>query len=176
MDKLLSNYPGKDIPVIGIVIALFALVTTYYGLLIFSFNKSWKKLIVSYSFIIVLLIIILLISQYYLVYFKNYTETFIADYLPNKVSDGNNKNNNNSNNSNMTHVAFTQNPFSKVFNIDKMCSTGNPNQIDQDDISWKCRVRKLFNQDTFSLKTTENDIPSSVKYPLKYDGIYSLKE
>ena len=32
MNSLLSNYPGNDIPVIGIVVTLYALETTYNAL------------------------------------------------------------------------------------------------------------------------------------------------
>lgn len=159
-------------PVIGIVVALFALVTTYYALLIAAFNRPWKKLIISYTIIIVLLIIILLISQYYLSIFNTYNETFIADY-PRKTKRNEQSNNNTDH---MNHTAFTQNPFSSGFNVDKMCETTTPNKTNHNDISWKCRVRDIFKHDTFSLKTTENDVKSSVDFPLKYDGIYTLNE
>ena len=169
-NTLVSNAPGNDIPVVGIVVGLFSLVTVYYLLLIFAFKKSWKKLSVSYGIIIILLIIVVLISRYYFIFFNNYTEYFIADY-PNRTSRNEPTNNNTDY---MNHTAFTTNPFSNGFNIDNMCKTSTPNKLDHDDIAWKCRVRDIFKQDSFTLKTTEDDVKSSIKYPLKYDGIYTL--
>jgi hypothetical protein len=171
MNNLLSNYPGSDMPVVAIVIALFALVTVYYGLLIIGFGRSWKKLITSYTVIIVLLIIVLLISQYYFLYFNNYAENFIADY-PVKTTRNEQQNDNTDY---MNHTAFTKNTFASGFNVDNMCKSSTSNKLDHDDIAWKCRVRDIFKQDSFTLKTTEDDVQSSVKYPLKYDGIYDLK-
>jgi uncharacterized protein YjeT (DUF2065 family) len=172
MNNLLSNYPGSDMPVVVIVMALFALVTVYYGLLIVGFGRSWKKLITSYTVIVALLILILLISQYYFLYFNNYAENFIADYPANTTRNEHK----NDNNYYMNHVAFTKNPFSSGFNVDTMCKSSTSKKIDHDDIAWKCSVRNIYKQDSFTLKPTEDDVKSSVKYPLKYDGIFNLKQ
>lgn len=163
----MTNLYNTDIPIISIVVALFALITVYYGLLIIGFGRSWNKLIVSYTIIIILLIMILLISQYYL---SNFTEQFIANYTT-KTSRNVHINDNTDY---MNKTAFTQNPFASGFNIDDMCKSTTSNKLDHDDISWKCRVRDVFNKNSVSLKTTEDDVNSSVKYPLKYDGIHSL--
>jgi hypothetical protein len=167
MNNLLSNYPGSDMPIVGIVIALFSLITVYYAILITAFDRSWTKLIVSYTFIVILLTLVLLISQYYFVFFNNYTENFIADYRSNTTAINKQTN---EDTKHMNHTAFTTNPFAVDFNVDEMCNKFSPG------ISWKCSVRDAYKQDTFSLKTTEDDVNSSIKYPLKYDGIYTLDD
>ena len=178
MNNLLSNSPGNDLPVVSIVIALFLLVSVYYGLLLYAFKMPFKKLIVSYAIIIILLIVILLISRYYFTFFGTY-ESFIADY---KYKENSNENSNENLNKNNTHtpdyLTFTQYPFAPIYNVDKMCKNATKSKIDRDDIGWKCRIRDEFGQDSFSLKTSANDAgkDSSVQYSLKYDGIFNLQK
>ena len=170
MNNLLSNAPGNDLPVVSIVLALFLLVTVYYGLLFSAFKMPFKKLIVSYAIIIVLLIVILLISRYYFTFFGTY-ETFIADYKYKENINKNNKNNNGDNENTPNYLTFTQSPFAPIYDVDKMCETTT-----KDDIGWKCRIRDDYKQDSFSLKTSANDAgkEASVQYDLKYDGIFNL--
>lgn len=173
MNNLLSNSPGNDLPVVSIVIALFLLISIYYGLLFTAFKMPFKKLIVSYAIIIILLIVILLISRYYFTFFGTY-ESFIADYKT--ESNENNKNDNNTNTP--KYLTLTQNPFAPIYDVDKMCEKSTPGNLDHDDIGWKCRIRDEYGHDTFSLKTSTNESgkKSSVQYDLKYDGIFDLEK
>ena len=171
--NIVSN-SGIDLPVVAIVITLFILVTLYYLTLYTLFKKPLNKLIVSYSIIIVLLIIILLISRYYFSFFKTY-ETFIADYKHKNNNHNHNHKNNNNNNHNHNHnlhLQYTNNPFASIYDIDDMCKSSC-----KENIGWKCRVRKTFEQDSFNLKNSASDAnkDSSVNYKLKYDGIYDVK-
>ena len=167
MNRALSNYPNNGVAFTGVAIALFAFITVYYILLYFVTGKSLSKLIVTYSLVIILLITIILISKYYTVLY----EGFIADYVPessveySNISEQKNIN---------KRFPFSKTPFSELYNVDKMCETSSDNKVDHDNISWKCRVRKIFKPDTFSLKTSANEVPDKMKFPLKYDGIYEL--
>jgi uncharacterized membrane protein YwzB len=175
MNRLLTNSPGNDLPVVSIVIALFLLVTVYYALLFTTFNLPVKKLVVSYAIIIILLITILLISRYYLTFFNTY-ETFIANYTSHSNNDGN-KNKNNGKHEKLTdHLVFKQSPFAPIYDVDKMCESKDMNVLDREDISWKCRVRDDYGHDSFSLKPQEDEVESSIQYKLKYDGIYDISE
>ena len=176
MNNLLSNSPGNDLPVVSIVIALFLLVSVYYGLLLYAFKMPFKKLIVSYAIIIILLIVILLISRYYFTFFGTY-ESFIADYKYNRNSNENNKINNNNTHA-PNYLTFTQNPFAPIYDVDNMCENATKGEIDRDDIGWKCRIRDEYKQDSFSLKTSANEAgkEASVQYNLKYDGIFNLQK
>ena len=176
MNNLLSNSPGNDLPVVSIVIALFLLVTIYYGLLLNVFKMPFKKLIVSYSIIIILLIIILLISRYYFTFFGTY-ESFIANF---KSSHNSNKTQNKETDTDitdMTHPYFTKSPFSTIYDVDEMCKEATPYKLDRNNISWKCRVRNDYGHNSFSLETSANEAgkEASVQYKLKYDGILDIK-
>ena len=175
MNNLLSNSPGHELPVVSIAIALFLLVTIYYGLLWYTFKMPFKKLIVSYSIIIILLIIILLISRYYFTFFGTY-ESFIANFKSSHKS--NEKQNKKTDaDTDMTHPHFTKSPFSSTFNVDEMCKEATPHKLDRNNISWKCRVRNEYGHDSFSLETSANEAgkEASVQYKLKYDGIQDIK-
>ena len=177
MNKLLSNAPGNDLPVVSVVIALFSLVTVYYALLLITFKTPFNKLIVSYAIIIILLIVILLISRYYFTFFGTY-ETFIADYKYNGNTNENNKNKNEENENTPNYLTLTQSPFAPIYDVDKMCENATKSDINRSDIGWKCRIRDDFKQDSFSLKTSTNEAgkEASVQYDLKYDGIFNLKK
>jgi hypothetical protein len=177
MNNLLTNSPGNDLPVVSIVIALFFLVTIYYGLLLQAFKMPFKKLIVSYSIIIILLIIILLISRYYFTFFGTY-ESFIANFKSSHNSNlKQNKEIDVDTDTNLTHPHFTKSPFSTMYDVDEMCKEATPHKLDRNNISWKCRVRNEYGHDSFSLETSANEAgkESSVQYKLKYDGILDIK-
>lgn len=166
---LLSNSPGSDLPVVSVVIALFLLVTVYYGLLLFGLKMPVNKLLVSYSIIIILLITILLISRYYFTFFKTF-ESFIADY-----KHANTNKNINKHIDTPSHLKYTNNPFASIYDVDNMCQTSTQHKMDRNNIGWKCRVRNDFGHDALELKSNDNT-KSSIKYKLKYDGIYDVEQ
>ena len=171
--NLLSNSPGSDLPVVSVVIALFLLVTVYYGLLYTTLRMPIKKLVVSYSIIILLLITILLISRYYFSFFKTF-ESFIDDYKHNNTT-GTVNNINNINTNNLSHLNYTNNPFASIYDVDNMCQTSTQNKMDRNNIGWKCRVRNDFGHNALEVKSNDNT-KSSIKYKLKYDGIHDVKQ
>ena len=174
MNKVLSNYPNNQIPFTGLIVALFTLVTIYFMLLLIAFKKPFHKMIVSYTIIVILLTTVVLVSKYYTVLYEGFIhgksiihEGFIADYPQKKVTNEEEDKLNKS-------FTLSKTPFASIYNVDNMCSTSTVENLDHDDISWKCRVRDTFNPDSFSLHTSADDIPKTLKYSLKYDGIYDI--
>ena len=179
MNTLLSNLPNDNMYFTGIVVGLFALVTVYFGILLGAFKKPFKSLIVPYIIIIFLLILVILISNYYTVLYENFTcsnKDIFAGYMnkdkvPQNCEDANKKTNQLKLDNNFMQ---SKTPFADIFNVDGMCKTATPNKLDHDDISWKCRVRKTFGQNSFDLTTAADDVPNDIKVPLKYDGIHNI--
>lgn len=172
MNKYLSNYPDKNINFTIVVIGLFLLVTVYFVFLIVGFKRPWQKLIPPYAIIIILLILIMVISNYYNVLhenFKNYgnityskIEPFKSQcenisYLQQEKLNGN------------LHLSKT--PLANIFNIDKMCSDHDP-PLDKE-IGWKCEAHQK-QKGQYKLNTAADNVLSSIRYPLKYDGIFQI--
>lgn len=197
-NKGVSDFQNQNKKFYLIALALFILVTAYFGMLYMSFGKKLNELIVPYVLILLVLVIIILIGNFRTIIYENYENYKLFPNLrPVYTHDGNILDHQQKMEKEMKimidsdkfkqcdketpnvdkEFKHSKKPLSKIYNIDELCDDTKCAKIDKlyhPYLKEQCKQRDIKKLKDNSLLDDSEKVMSSVKFPLRYDGIYNI--